>query len=367
VNPAASYVLPIRRSEGGPSPELTAYLAWLATALELIVVDGSPPAVFDTHRAAWRHIPLRHLQPDPRFPAANGKVRGVLTGVWVASHDRVVIADDDVRYDHSSLARTVDLLDSADLVRPQNYFDPMPWHGLWDTARTLLNRAGGADYPGTLAIRRSLLLAAGGYDGDVLFENLELIRTMKAAGGRAVAPLDLYVPRRPPTFRHFRGQRVRQAYDDLAQPARLALELSIAPAMTAALVRPGHRKGAALLAGTAAIMGVAELGRRRGGGRQVFPPTAPLMAPLWVLERAICVWVAVYNRLVRGGCPYAGGVLRRAANPTRTLRAATSDRYLQWSPPLRVGGTRQDPKTLGEDDDGGLRPDGVRRGGGRRL
>ena len=90
-----------------------------------------------------------------------------------------MIADDDVRYDEAALTAVHRLLGRADLVRPQNYFDPLPWHAWWDTGRTLLNRALGADYPGTLAVRRSTFLAMGGYDPDVLFENLELIRTVR--------------------------------------------------------------------------------------------------------------------------------------------------------------------------------------------
>jgi hypothetical protein len=31
-------------------------------------------------------------------------------------------------YDGASLRRLLDLLDEFDLVRPQNYFDPLPWH-----------------------------------------------------------------------------------------------------------------------------------------------------------------------------------------------------------------------------------------------
>ena len=46
-----------------------------------------------------------------------------------------------------------------DLVRPQNYFEPLPWHARWDTARTLLNRGLGRDYPGTLG--RAPLAPAG--------------------------------------------------------------------------------------------------------------------------------------------------------------------------------------------------------------
>jgi hypothetical protein len=148
-----------------------------------------------------------------------------------------VIADDDVRYDADALRRLLDRLRESDLVRPQNYFDPLPWHARWDTARTLLNRSFGADFPGTLGVRRSRFLAMGGYDGDVLFENLELIRTVRADGGQVDSPLDLYVRRPPPSSAHFRGQRVRQAYDDLALPTRMALELALIPAVALGLSR----------------------------------------------------------------------------------------------------------------------------------
>ena len=65
-----------------------------------------------------------------------------------------MIADDDVRYEPAALRRAAELLDEHDLVRPQNFFEPLPWHARWDTARTLLNRGFGRDYPGTLAVRR---------------------------------------------------------------------------------------------------------------------------------------------------------------------------------------------------------------------
>jgi hypothetical protein len=46
------------------------------------------------------------------------------------------VADDDVRYDPAGLRRICDLLDETDLVRPRNYFDPRPWHAVWDTGRS---------------------------------------------------------------------------------------------------------------------------------------------------------------------------------------------------------------------------------------
>ena len=311
----ATYVLPLRSAEPTDG-ELAGYLAWLTERIEVIVVDGSEPEVFAAHEAMWPTT-IRHLVPDPARACANGKVQGVLTGLAFATHQRVIIADDDVRYDDQVLRRTIDLLAEHDLVRPQNYFDPLPWHAAWDTGRTLLNRALAADYPGTLAVRREVLERTGGYDGDVLFENLELMWTVEAAGGTSCAPLDLFVCRRPPTAAHFWGQRVRQAYDEIARPQRMALELAVGPVAGWALAT-GRWRG--LLAGIAGVVAVAERGRRRAGGSAVFPLRTSVMSPLWVLERAVCSWLALGNRVTRGGVPYRGGVLRRPATPRAELR-----------------------------------------------
>jgi hypothetical protein len=312
----ATYVLPIRWSDDRGLDELTRYLRGLPDWVELIVVDGSPRLLFDRHADAWGSLG-RHLRPDPALETPMGKVGGVLTGVREASHEAVVIADDDVRYEERSLMRAVQMLELADSVRPQNYFHPVPWHALWDTARSLLNRSMGADFPGTLAVRRTSLLAAGGYDGDVIFENLELIRTIRAAGGTVLSPLDLYVARRPPSAKHFLSQRVRQAYDDFAIPLRMAAWLAVVPGLCASAIRRRWRAPAATAAG---LVTAAEIGRRRAGGREVFPAAAPLFAPLWVLERGICSWLALRERLVHGGIPYGGGVILRAASSRARLR-----------------------------------------------
>ena len=311
-----SYVLPLKSRPGDGDPaELTDYLSWLAHRAEVLVVDGSEDAAFAAHRDAWAGVDLRHARPD-RTQVANGKVAGVLTGVRLAEHDRVVIADDDVRYDEAGLERIGRLLDEAELVRPQNYFDPVPWHARWDTARIVLNRAGGHDYPGTLGVRRDFLRSIGGYDGNVLFENLELIRTVRAAGGRVTEAPDLFVRRLPPTFSRFLEQRPRQAYDDWAQPLRFAAFLLAGPAIVFAAVR----RPRALVAGGVTAVAVAFLGRARHRGTTVFDRASPLFAPLWICERAVLSWVALVRRIAFGGVSYAGTVIERSATPPRVLR-----------------------------------------------
>ena len=325
-----SYVLPIRCGDGDHDhAELVAYLGAIAsTGAEVLVVDNSPDAVFAEHAVTFAPV-ARHLAPAIR--TTNGKVGNVLTGVDAAANERVVIADDDVRYDAAQLSKTVARLDLGEAVIPANVFEPMPWHARWDTGRTLLNRSFWFDYPGTLAVRRSTLVAAGGYDGDVLFENLELLRTVEAFGGRLVRAPDVIVERRPPTAATFLGQRVRQAYDDLAQPAKLAAMLAIAPLAIAAA---STRRWRALAAGAAATVALAEIGRRRDGGTDRFPSTAALWAPAWIAERAVCAWIAVGRRALLGGVRYRGTRLRRAATPMRELRRRAG------AQPDRVGGVR---------------------------
>lgn len=313
-----SYVLPILRRPGEDDlNELTSYLRWLSARVELIVVDGSDDATFEEAHilwdGAWVHVP-----PDPAWSYLNGKVNGVHTGMALVTHEAVIIADDDVRYDEAALEAVTAALSHHHLVMPQNHFEPLPWHACWDTARTLLNRCFGADSPGTLGVRASAFRAVGGYDGDVMYENLELIRTVAGAGGRVDHRPDIHVRRLPPTTRRFLEQRPRQAYDDLAQPLKFAVFLSALP--LAAVAR--HRTSFTTLATCVSVAGwtAAALGRRRHGGRDVFPTRTVWWAPVWLLERSLCIWIALFHRL-GGGVPYNGNRLRTAAHSERRLRS----------------------------------------------
>jgi hypothetical protein len=308
------YVLPLKASPAYDLRELGAYVDRLSRQLPVIVVDGSDEATFARNTSLFARA--THVPPRDDLDCANGKVAGVLTGFALCTCDKVIVADDDVRYEPVDLARMERLLDEADVVSPQNVYTPLTWPALWDTARILINRAlPSGDFPGTLGLRLTDRIRALGYDGDVLFENLQLIRTVVADGGLAVAARAMYVRRLPPAGAHFVGQRVRQAYDSQAQPARLAVELALLP-----LLVLGGRRPRVLGAVAASSIAMAEAGRRRAGGRAQFPPGSALLAPLWCAERGICVWIALGRRVGRGGTIYSGHRIKRAASSVRRLR-----------------------------------------------
>ncbi|WP_157365853.1 hypothetical protein [Arthrobacter sp. Leaf234] len=110
-------------------------------------------------------------------------------------------------------------------------------------------------------------VAPGGYSTDALFENLELVRTIRAASGREARADDLFVRRLLYTAQHVLRQPVRQAYDSVAQPARLLAELGVLPALV--LIRPDGLQLAGLACGVAALRSWA--GDGGVGGRCIHP------------------------------------------------------------------------------------------------
>jgi hypothetical protein len=119
----------------------------------------------------------------------------------------------------------------------------------------------------------------------------------------------------------------------MARPWRLVMFLAFVPITARTVAR---RRWAALLAGAAASMLVAECGRRRACGARVFPPSASLFAPVWLLERSLCSWVALAARL-RGGVRYAGERLPVAATSRRVLRRRVAARTGQTAPEAARG------------------------------
>jgi hypothetical protein len=310
-----TYLLTIRRVrfDEREAKNFRDYFRLLAAAgCEVLVVDGSSRAVFDGHERAWRGA-CSHVPVDPQYKYLNGKVNGIHTGVALAAHERIILADDDIRYTSADVRRMIRLLDSNEMVRPQNYLSPLPAWARTEAARMLINRAliAEGDYPGTLGVRRTAMLRVGHYDGDVLFDNEEIVRHFRARGAGIAYARDFFVLKRPPSFRKWIEQRPRQAYEDFVMRAKTIFFAALPPALLLACLAGGWRWA---LAFAAALACGSTLVASRGlgeGAVRFFPAWLCLYAPLWVTERAASTYWAFYWRVKRGGYPFGDNLLSK--------------------------------------------------------
>jgi hypothetical protein len=319
VKPArfrCTYILPIRRvrAQRREIDELAQYFRKLAQeGCEVLVVDGSSADIFAAHDRAWGEL-CRHVSVDRKYTYLNGKVNGVHTGVDLAGCESIILADDDIRYTSEDIRRAHALLERHDMVRPQNYLAPLPWWGRTEAARMLINRGvlRTGDYPGTCAFRRTAFLRFGHYDGDVLFDNEEIVRHFLVNGADVCYALNLFIMKRPPTLRKWLEQRPRQAYEDFDLRAKTVLFMSLLPAALAlGLINGAHAvlafflivsMGAGLLAGR---------GLLRDRAYRFFPAHVIVYAPLWVLERSLSSYWALYWRLAYGGYRFGEQLLSK--------------------------------------------------------
>lgn len=311
-----TYLLPIRRTSfsATEAAELVDYFRGLARAgCDVLVVDGSPAPVFERHDHLWRSD-CRHERVDRSFGYLNDKVNGIHTGVGMAATDKIILADDDIRYTAAQIDRDCELLDSFEVVRPQNFLAPLPWWGRMEAARMLINRATlrTGDYPGTCAFRRDSMLRVGEYDGDVLFDNEEIIRHFARSGATVNYAINLFVQKRPPTLRKWFEQRPRQAYEDFGLRAKTALFFTFP--LIAALIGFvfGFNPLLLYLTGlSVSAIAIALTGRFRGTAGRYFPFSVCLFAPLWIAERAISTYWALYWHWRHGGYPFGDKILSK--------------------------------------------------------
>jgi hypothetical protein len=311
-----TYLLPIRRAKFSPAEaaELANYFGALNNAgCDLLVIDGSPAPVFEQHAAAWLSL-CRHERVDRSFGHLNDKVNGIHTGVRLATTEKIILADDDIRYTAVEIDRVQELLDNFEVVRPQNFLSPLTWWGRMEAARMLINRATlrTADYPGTCAFQRDAMLRVGPYDGDVLFDNEEIIRHFAREGATINYAANLFVRKRPPTFRKWIEQRPRQAYEDFGLRTKTALFLSLPLVATWLGLALGLRALVIFFAGISlAAVALAAAGRLRGNAARFFPWSICFVAPLWIVERTVSTYWALYWHFTCGGYPFGDKILSK--------------------------------------------------------
>ena len=322
-----TYILPIRRvrARRQEADELAKYFRKLAQeGCEVLVVDGSAPHIFAEHNRAWRQL-CRHVTVDGKYTYLNGKVNGVHTGVDLASCESIILADDDIRFTSEDIRRADALLERHDMVRPQNYLAPLPWWGRTEAARMLINRGvlRTGDYPGTCAFRRTAFLRVGHYDGDVLFDNEEMVRHFLVNGADVCYALGFFILKRPPTLRKWFEQRPRQAYEDFDLRAKTVLFMAVLPtALALGLINGAHAVLAFFFAISIGAGLLAGRGLLRDRAYRFFPIYVIASAPLWIFERSLSVYWALYWRLAYGGYPFGEQLLSKGTGRAWTAARA---------------------------------------------
>jgi hypothetical protein len=155
------------------------------------------------------------------------------------------------------------------------------------------------------------MLRVGHYDGDVLFDNEEIVRHFILKGASVCHANDFFILKRPPSLAKWREQRPRQAYEDFVMRAKTLAFMAALPLTIVAAVAGGIEGLVAYALAIAAVaMVLAERGRR-GVARRFFPARVTLHAPLWVLERSVSVYWALYWRVRYGGYPFGDKLLSK--------------------------------------------------------
>lgn len=310
-----TYLLTIRRVRFDPreAEDFKRYFRRLRVAgCEVLVVDGSPLETFAAYGKVW-HNACRHVPVDPQYKYLNGKVNGIHTGIALAAHEHIILADDDIRYTPADVRRMTSLLNAYEMVRPQNYLRPLPFWARMEAARMLINRAWltEGDYSGTLGVRRAAMQRHGHYDGDVLFDNEEIVRHFRLHNACICYARDFFILKRAPTFRKWIEQRPRQAYEDFVMRAKTLFFATLPPAFML-LYLLGSLELALAFAGLIACgaMLLAVRGLNDEAARFI-PSWISIYAPLWIAERAASTYWAFYWRLVYGGYPFGDRLLSK--------------------------------------------------------
>jgi hypothetical protein len=340
-----TYILPIRRvhTRRQETEELAVYFRKLTQeGCEVVVVDGSSTEIFAEHNRVWGNL-CRHVTVDRKYTYLNGKVNGVHTGVDLASCESIILADDDIRYTSEDIGRAYELLKRHDMVRPQNYLSPLPCWGRTEAARMLINRSvlRSGDYPGTCAFRRSAYLRVGHYDGDVLFDNEEIVRHFVLKGTDVCYALGFFILKRPPTLRKWLEQRPRQAYEDFAMRAKTILFMSLLPTALALGLLIGGRAALGFFSIISISAGLlAGHGLLRNEAYRFFPSAVILYAPLWVLERALSVYWALYWCVAHGGYPFGEQLLSKGTGRAWVAARAYMRKQHPLTDPSNEGATQ---------------------------
>lgn len=276
--------------------ELGQYLSTVSLDCDVVIIDRSPKPEFEANACTLRWVG-RHLH----VPHAGGDI--IRTACAVAACEKVIVATDDVRYSPAAIARMCELLAVYEAIDPRDYVDPLPWWSAIDAARLLVHRGidSQPDHDTSFGFRKSATRTG------------ELLR---------FAASDVFVRRRPHALLDWIAERPQLAGEDFALPVKTAFFLSLLPLLVLFAVAGGYQLAAGY-AGAIAFTAFALAVRGRLGATSYFPLRLCLFAPLWVFERSVSTYWALFRKLAGATYAHAGLTAERATRSAQeTNRSA---------------------------------------------
>ncbi|HKR63105.1 MAG TPA: hypothetical protein VJZ00_05180 [Thermoanaerobaculia bacterium] len=269
--------------------DLSQYLSTLGVAgCDVVILDNAPHLQFELSarilRWVGRHIAVRGEEV----------VRAAAT---FAACEKVIVAAEDVRYTPEAIGQICDLLEVHEVVEPQDYLEPLPWWGGIEAGRILVHRAidGQPDHGATFGFRRAAIrtVLRGAHAPD---PQDDPVRQLAGAGAEVFPAGSVFVRRQPGAFDDWLDRQPRIASRDFVLPVKTAFFFALLPL----LLLLGVLGGLQIATGYAGLIAFATIAlamRGRVGATTFFPLHACFFAPLWVFERSLSVYWALFRKL----------------------------------------------------------------------
>ncbi|MGE5403022.1 MAG: hypothetical protein ACM3S2_21690 [Ignavibacteriales bacterium] len=326
-----TYIFLIRRNSapGDEIQELAGYFRMLnSLGCEVLVVDSSPLDVFAGFEGAWYYL-CRHVKVDSRFHYLSDKLNSICTGADLATCEKIIVAEDDVRYSPADILRMCEMLEDFDLVRPQNYISPLQWWSRMESVHTLMNRAvfPGGDYSNTLAFLNTAFKKHCHFGKSSYYDSDDIIMQFALRRAKICYALDFLILKKSPSLSCWRDQMFQNIFDNFDFSLRTVLLLLLIPVGILLALFAGPKT--ALIYSTAVILSsitVAFMGRHRGG-RQFYPIGLLVYAPLWLLDVVINNYRALYWILSPGKYSSLRRVLKKRSKRPHIRISSTIKLY----------------------------------------
>ena len=276
--------------------QLANYLSTLGLAgVDVVVVDPSPRLQFELNARVLRWVG-RHVAPRQEHRSPSGAIDVVRAAADLASCEKVIVAAEDVRYTPEAVGQLCDLLDLHEVVEPQDYLEPLPWWGGMEAGRILVHRGiePQPDHGATFGFRRAAVRSLRTLGASDVHD--DQVRRLGSVGAELYAAADVFVRRQPGQLDEWWNERPRQAGDDFVLPVKTAFFFSLVPLLLLLAILGGLQLAGAY-AGVIAFASMAVAIRGRSGAGAFFPLRAVLFAPLWVFERSVSVYWALFRKL----------------------------------------------------------------------